>query len=142
MLLLLLCLFISSVLLWTAAAQVLQGPVDAFFSNPTHYSCQEINELVPHVSLALACDLYFQGCFTSALTPPVPLLCLPGHGPWGCSSPPASWRVPAGALPRCSCSEHHSRCWAGALLRLSQRTRLVTQGGLTRAISCDGRTLD
>lgn len=129
-------------MLWTAAVQVLQGPIDAFFSNPTPYSCHIINELVHHVSLALACDLYFQGCFTSALTPLVLLLCLLVHSPWGWSSPPASWRVPAGALPRCSRSEHHSRCWAGALLCLPQSTRLVTQGGLTQAISCDGRILD
>lgn len=113
-LLIFLCLLISSRLFWTAAVQVLHGPIDAFFFNPTHYSCQVINELVPHVSLALACDLYFQGCFisllTSALTPPVLLLCLPVHSPWGCSSPPASWRsqlvcclaAAAAGLVRCS----------------------------------------
>lgn len=117
-LLILLCLLIPCTLLWTAAGQVLQGPVDASFSNPTHHSCQVINELVPHVSLALAYDLYFQGRFisllTSALPLPVLLPCLPVHTqPLGLQQPPASWRVPAGALPRCSPSEHHSRRRAG-----------------------------
>jgi len=97
--LVLLCLLISSMLLWTAAVQALQGLTDAFLSNPTHYSCQAINQLVPHVSLALSCDLYFQGCFislfTSPLTPPVLLLCLPVHRPLGLQQSPGQLEGPS-----------------------------------------------
>lgn len=78
-------------LLWTAAGGVLQGLVDSFFPNPTHYSCQAVNELVPCVSLALACDLYFPGCFiyllTSTVSRPALLLWLPLCSPGATAAP-------------------------------------------------------
>lgn len=141
--LIILCLLVSSMPLWTAGMWVLQGPIDMLFLKPTHYSCQVINELVPHVSLVLASDLYFEGCFisllTSTLTCLVLLPCL-----WACSPGAAAAPWPAGGsqLVCCSCAEHHSCCGAGAPRHRPQNTRLVTQGGLTWSISCDERTLD
>lgn len=89
--LILVCFLIPCVLLWTAAVRVLQGPVDSFFPNPTHYSCEAVNELVPHVSLALACDLYFPGCFicllTSTVSHPALLLWLPVRSSGAAAAP-------------------------------------------------------
>lgn len=67
------------------------GPVDSFFPNLTHYSCWAVNELVPHVSLALACDLYFPGCFIclfmSTMSLPALLLWLPVCSPRATAAP-------------------------------------------------------
>lgn len=111
--LILTCLLIPSMPSWTAAGRALQGPVDPFFLSPTHYSCQGVNELVPSVSLALACDLYFPGCIICLLTSPVSrpaLLRRPRQ-------PLASWRVPAGVLPPQPCwappASEHRACHSG-----------------------------
>lgn len=87
----LVCLLIPSMLLWAAAVRVLRGPVDSFFLNLTHYSCRAVNELAPHVSLALACDLYFPGCFIclfmSTMSLPALLLWLPVCSPRATAAP-------------------------------------------------------
>lgn len=115
-------------LLWTAAVRVLQGPVDSYFPNPTHYSCQAVNELVPHVSLTLACDLYFPGCFicllASTVSPsrgsPALLLWLPVRSPGAAAAPGQlegpSWCAATTALLGC-CSAlpapEHRACHSG-----------------------------
>lgn len=111
--LILICLLIPSMLLQTAAVRVLQGPIDSFFLNLTHYSCQAVNELVPHVSLALAYDLYFPGCFISFIltrisaSRPARLLWLPVCSPGAATAPgqlegPSCCSATTGLLGWCS----------------------------------------